>query len=44
MYVLHRNVIKKTMTVCVKSFILQYAMQWFFQYSEKILYVSYYKT
>ena len=35
---------QKTMTVCVKSFILQYAMQWFLQYSEKILYGSYYKT
>ena len=29
---------------CVKSFILQYAVQWFLQYSEKILYGSYYKT
>ena len=35
MYALHKNIIKKTMTVCVKSFILQYAMQCFFQYSEK---------
>ena len=29
---------------CVKSLILQYAMQWFLQYSKKILYGSYYKT
>ena len=29
---------------CVKTFILQYATQWFLQYSEKVLYGSYYKT
>ena len=29
---------------CVKSLILQYAMQWFLQYSKKILYGSYYKN